>query len=226
MFPKFWDVEVPNLHHSWTNSILVTDTIGRGFASQQGVALTEEAVRVFTNLAVVDRILSHRGLHWVKGAEVTPLLSARNAAHYDVLCLLSWDSLDSASKEQSHLVAYELCRLACLLYSNAVLMSLPPDTGWYKRLIERLAHLLESSERDHDNTHSKLLIWSLFTACVAAYDLPERVVFEQCFLEILSRSQITEWDRLHGILQEFLWSDAACEMRAKDLWNYMDLEEK
>ena len=132
--------------------------------------------------------------------------------------------MDHESKVKSNPIAYELSRLACLLYSNAVLLGLPPDNGWHQRLVQRLVGVFEVSNLDQDGSFYRLQFWSLFTAAIAAYGLPERSFLESQLREAISKHRIYHYNAAQAILRDYLWSDDACGMGAADLWKCLEIE--
>ena len=108
------------------------------------------------------------------------------------------------SKTCSNPIAYEVCRLICTLYSNTVLLGLPPLTHFHSKLISRLKLTLRVAElMDHRAYDSRLLTWSLFVGGTASYRTPYRHNFQKTMREILQKDQSRTWVSVRETLCDF-----------------------
>ena len=181
---------------------------------------------MFINVSVIDVTLSQCQGQQISKQEYQDLLNTRYAAHRDLLSLPSWKDLDEATKLCSHSARYETCRLTSILYSNAVLLGLPPHTGWHRNLVCRLRMLLElCSFNEWAESSAELLTWALFVGGIASYRTQDRNFFEHYLSDILVRSQTRFWPKVRHGLQEFIWSDSAYEHGAAVLWDSLDLSD-
>lgn len=138
------------------------------------------------------------------------LLNVRNAKVYKLLSLPRTSSLDDARKPICRNLE-EICRLACILYTNAVIVALPPHNGWHKLLVARLRFWLNSAiapnlPREIENA----ILWCLCIAAMAAHSTADWPHFRRLICEFVERRGYESWNDIHEILRSFLWSDSAC----------------
>jgi hypothetical protein len=196
---------------------------GRAFSQIAG-GLPDQAVAIYQKLAIVDLLMSQHRQPRATESDFDKLMGARSETLHELLSLPAWQNMVDAQKATSYEATYEICRLTTVLYSNAVIVGLPPHTGWHKPIVKRLRQLLEAS-----NLHlwsgdlSKLLIWSLFIGGIAAYRGPSRAFFESYLNEVLLAQDVVSWPVVRQGLKDFLWSDSACEQGAAVLWDALEL---
>lgn len=189
---------------------------GQGFASIAG-SLPPELLDAVLNAAATDLILSRY--------EYEPLLDParieilRCATQYRLLALPKWTQLQSQDNLRFDEKVYESCRLTAILYSNAVVLALPPHTGWHLRLCVQIRQLL----RDCDMTELSrkapgLLIWTLFIAALAAHKTPDHGHFVSLLRPALVRESLWTRSATEQVLEQFLWARKACGHAVEDLW--------
>ena len=223
-FPCFWDVEVNVFLDSGIYGGICKRPPGRGFFNIPG-DLPPSAVTAFTDLALVDLMMTRHN-YAPRESFVPMLLAARNASIHRLLCVPAWEDLKGFEKERTDLIAYEVCRVTAILYSNAVLLGIPPHNGWHKMFIERLRILLEVSKcTTWAEDVSGFWVWALFVGGITSYRSPHRSFFKNALHELLLSLGLPSWQSVRSRLQEFLWSDAACEHGAIVLWDTLGLDE-
>lgn len=150
------------------------------------------------------------------------LRDARSAAHHRLLCVSTWDKLQLDHRGNSDRVSYECCRLVAIVYSNAVLLGIPPQTGWLDRLIPRLNGILESSEMPVQAEHCPVLfVWVLALGGIISLPSGGVSYFGRMLKPILHMSGLRSWNAVKEALNSFLWSDRACGRGAAGLWSSM-----
>ncbi|KAK6441019.1 hypothetical protein LTR95_002751 [Oleoguttula sp. CCFEE 5521] len=219
-FARYWQHDLSNLSMFW--SLTKPDPMleGHGFALAAQGHMPDEALTLFKNLSVVDKLLSRHGSQWGQSDEVSALIQVRNKLHYDLLCMPSWDDLPVEEKLVTHSAIYDISRITCIIYSNAVLLGLPPHTGWHEQLTSRVRLLLSLFMLDSLIDEAwPLLVWSAMVAGMAAYRSPHRQFFEHYLRDQLSLRQELDWQFVRKHVKTFIWSDSACEHGAAVLWD-------
>ena len=192
---------------------------GRGFFTRIPGGLPSRALTAMIRLATIDRYMADCRSRRLEPDEMQSLIATRNAVQHALLSLPTWDALRNEVKTYAHKQAYECCFQTAALYSNAVIMAFPPHLGWHVNFVHNLRSIIGPAlaEGLGDSMHD-LLIWSLSVGALASFRTPERSFFEDCLKELLRLRRITSWPEVQIILEEFLWSDAACRHGAAVLW--------
>nr|OQO20603.1 hypothetical protein B0A51_14327 [Rachicladosporium sp. CCFEE 5018] len=219
-FGRYWQHDLSDLGMFWalTNPDPILE--GHGFILAAHGRMPSEALTLFKNLSVVDKLLSRHGSQWGQSDEVSALIQVRNKLHYDLLCMPAWDNLPEEEKSLTHSAIYDISRITCTIYSNAVLLGLPPHTGWHEQLTSRLRLLRSLFMLDSAIDEAwPLLVWSAMVAGMAAYRSPHRQFFEHYLRDQLSLRQELDWRVVRNHVKTFIWSDLACEHGAAVLWD-------
>lgn len=205
MLPCFWSHEEDADRPAWHSTIKLNPMQDFQRLAEH---LPETAIDVFTNLAHVTSDMERHDVPLTPLNDLDRLLSERNATHYN---LLSLTPDVSAAGMQVQPLIYFSCRLTCILFSNAVLIGIPPDLGWHKPLVLQLQSLLENiGTSSGAKWLDEMLLWSAFTAGIAAYHLPQRRFFVRQIRALCQTHHISSWDGAEQILSTFLWSKRAC----------------
>ena len=220
-FPPFWD---PGDSMEFTSFAGIGDiSPGRGFSNLAG-SITAQAAASFRSLAHADMIMAHHDLVPTK-MDVKSILHVRNTAIHSVLSLPSWAELPICDRDQTDFVIYEACRTTAVIYSNAVLLGLPPHSGWHRNFVGTLRAILEAADLNAWAEYAPdVLIWCLFVGSVASYRTPHRQFFEMSLRDVLLLTGMLSWDSVRRCLVEFLWSENACQHGVAVIWDAMDLD--
>lgn len=225
--PRSWEADLTLLRFSQTLQMPLSSPSGLGFVFFAPRGLPAHATKIFVNLSRLDVAMNHfrdQDTEDTDDRYSASLLGTRNAIHHDLLSLPHWEDLDDETKSKSYTATYEICRITCILYSNTVLMGLPPHSGWHINIVTRLRMLLElSSSGQWSKETMPLLTWALFVAGIASYRTPHRGFFERHLRDTLLKRGISSWKTVRQGLLEFIWSDSACGVGAAVLWDALDL---
>ena len=220
MFVPFWDASNPPEFETFPGFGL--DPPGIGFSNLSN-NLPGEAVTALRGLARVDAVMAYFDVPMNKDVET--VLHARNSAIHSVLSLPSWDELSASDREKTDFATYESCRIASLMYSNAVLLGLPSHNGWHRTFVKKLQRVLETTDLIQWAEFSPdLLIWALFVGGIVSYRTPCRSFFESSLRNALLLTGMTSWHSVRQCLEQFLWSDNACDHGTTVIWDAMELE--
>jgi hypothetical protein len=220
-FAAFWSVSDPLELDSFAGIGL--NSPGLGFSNSSG-SLPAEAITAFRSLAHVDTMMAYYDVVPME-KDVKGVLCARNLAIHSVLSLPSWHELSITDRKNTDFVTYESCRITSLIYSNAVLLGLPSHNGWHRAFVRKLQSILETTDLVRwVESSPRLMVWMLFIAGIASHSTPHRCFFESSLRNTLLLTGMTSWRSVRQYLQEFLWSDSACEHGAAVIWDAMDLE--
>jgi hypothetical protein len=153
------------------------------------------------------------------------LMEVRNSTAHDLLSLPNWDDLDGAEQLSTDQTVYEVSRIVCTIYSNAVFFSIFRHNGWRNRLTQRLRWLLSFVELHGSTTDSMidLVFWSCFVAAIASYGTKHYAYFRGRLREILYPSDEVQtprfdWQESRRRLKQFMWS-CACDHGARIVWS-------
>ncbi|KAK3117410.1 hypothetical protein LTR53_001249 [Teratosphaeriaceae sp. CCFEE 6253] len=221
----------PRLPNVWTNKALIASLMldhgvgaGNGFVEHVPGGLPAEMLSTLTYLSAADRALGHLRGKRVSDNDAARLRFAVNDVHHRVMSLQAWAELDDDNRGTSHPAIYECCRLTAVLYSNAVLFPLPVASGWHLELLRRLRLLIESAGTSTwMGDTSSLLIWSSCIACVAAFGTRELEFFAAILRQGLMWSDVTSFEDMRDIVQDYLWTDSACKPGARMIWDELNL---
>lgn len=142
-------------------------------------------------------------------------LDLRSAAHYQLLLVPSWLALKQQPIDTATAVVYECCRLTSILFSNAVLLCLPPRIGWAESLLPGLRILLDSNMPD---MFPSLRLWALMLGGIASQDSVHQAFFESSLRQAFATQPAMSWVDMEDVLGNFMWSRKVCGRGAALLW--------
>lgn len=204
----------PNMQSSSTRAP------GIGFETLIPNSLPKELVDSLLMVATVNEMMYDDAVVQTLGHRL--LRDARSAVHHRLLCVSTWDELQLDHRGNLDRVSYECCRLTAIMYSNAVLLGIPPQTGWLDRLIPRLKEVLESTDMPVQAKRCPLLFaWVLALGGIISLPLGDEAYFGRRLKPILHASGLRSWQAVKEALSCFLWSDRACGRGAAALWTSM-----
>ena len=215
-FAYFWSLDDETLAAYEEVQLSAPHTASHGLTSIAGI-LPFEVLDVMINIANTDRLLSN---HLdVVSLNSRQLESARCIVHYQLLCLPAWDDTDGVYSEWADETVYECCRLTAILYSNAVIMNIPPHTGWHLSLCAQIRRHLEGCDMEELSGDAPgLLIWILCIASIAAYGLEQQDFFASALQCALDREGVETRQAAEDVLVGYLWSSEACGKGADLVW--------
>lgn len=185
------------------------DNQGSGFL-QLAEVLPPEMMRVCYDLAVLDHTMGQFRLAGSDIHVIKALLNVRNAKVYRLLSLSRTNTFDKG-RTSIYYSLHEACRVACILYTNAVMVALPPHNGWHKLLVARLRFWLNSAISPQLSAEiENVILWCLCIGAMAAYSTADWTHFRRLLREFVERREIRSWSTIHEVLRSFLWSDSTC----------------
>lgn len=150
------------------------------------------------------------------------VLAASYAVHHRALNLRAWNELTPGEMGQTSRIAYELTRNTAQLYSSAVVLGLPPHSGWHIPILQEILVLIDSGHRGNiQDLPPSLRIWVLMIASIASYFTTYKSVFQAHLRQALLLGKIMSWDRVQQVASQFLWSCRACEQGGVVFWEVM-----
>jgi hypothetical protein len=192
---------------------------GKAFFAKIPGGLPPKMLSVLVRLATIDRYMADRRGKDLDKDEENHMMQTRNAIQHTMLALPAFSDLSEDDSSGAHPMMYELCRLTAVIYSGAVIMGVPPHLGWHTALVKRLRKMLEACKMDEcKDEESDLLVWSLCVGGLAAWRSSHRAFFETSLKEVARRRKLSNWQKVERILEDFLWSEAACKHGAAMLW--------
>ncbi|KAK4503929.1 hypothetical protein PRZ48_004844 [Zasmidium cellare] len=113
---------------------------------------------------------------------------------------------------------YEAARLAAVTYSCAVVYGLPAHRNWHLKRAFELRKVLEGYSSFADEA-CHLYLWVVCVGALAALRSPNRLFFEEKLGEVVAKySQLQVFENAAAVLDDFVWSQRACEDGMKGLW--------
>lgn len=194
---------------------------GYGLTSIAGI-LPFELFDVLVNIATTERLLrNHLNVFSLNEKQ---LESARCIAHHQVLSLPAWEATDGIYSEWADETVYECCRLTGILYSNAVILGLPPHIGWHVRLCAQIrSHLQDCDMEELSGDAPGLLIWILTVGCMAAFGSEHQEFFERELRSAVDREGLESRQSIEQVLEGFLWSAETCGDGANFVWETLEM---
>jgi len=214
--------ERPRLPNMWTSTDLIRGVmeahgtlISHGFASKVPGGLPASMLSTIAYLDALDQVLERsRGLILSDKMQDTVRSAISDVQHR----VMTWPELHLGEGDSISPALYECCRWTVMLYSMAVIFPIPVASGWHVRLLQHLHVVLEDAQFEVEDAHA-LLLWSLFTANIAAVRTSEQPYFEQKLRGLLITMKYVSWTVVHDQLVQFLWADSACNEGGLAVWN-------
>jgi hypothetical protein len=217
--PCFWTADRDILLSHTNLSSGSGSSPGRGFFVHSSGGLPPQALSSLMKMATLNQYMSARREAVLSQNNRRKLLDTRDVLQHELLLLAPWDELDEPSQRCSFRHVYECCRLGALIYSNGVILGLPPHRGWHTKLSRLLRGLVESVEaKVWADELSELLIWSLCVGALAAQHSSDRQWYETTLKFAFAMKRLTTWAAVEDILDGYLWCSAACRRCAAVLW--------
>ena len=160
--------------------------------------------------------------HYFRGGPTAPLLvdlaDVRNCTQHRLLSQLPRSS-DMSDPEAC---LHHATRLATLIFSEMVILPLPPTQGVKPRLALSLQQCLETCRLVGCwESHNQILLWALTLGAIAAsYTISRAWYIDQLLLET-SLMQIENWFVLELTCSRFLWWKPVCTDPLRVLWDEM-----
>lgn len=175
-----------------------------------------QSLSILTEAAAVDHSMDWCRSRRLLDTAYQALIYARNASQHHLLSnwlqLTQFEPMDGRSSQS---LGY-LCNTTALMYSTSIMFPLPSHLSWRSRLAETLKALIEATRgKIH---HREVVIWCLTVAAVTSYGLPERRFFETVLFSMLTEGDVHSRESHQSILENFIWSPAACELSLELLW--------
>ncbi|KAK4955684.1 hypothetical protein LTR10_006623 [Elasticomyces elasticus] len=226
-YERHWDPMPQSFRFStlYTSYKEVRTTPGRGFFTCVGDALPARCIAIMIRLATLNHMMcvSATQTHINITETAASFQPSLYSLQHDLLSLPSWTGLDEDEQRSSHNGVYECCRLAAIIYSNAVLMGISSLGGWHTRLTHQLRTGLEESDfLQWPIKYQGMLAWALCVGALAAPRSADHVFFEDSLRDVMSslnkeglpmsRKSVDE------LLGDYLWSEKACKHGAAMLW--------
>ena len=150
------------------------------------------------------------------------LRNARCAVHYQVLSLpatLPIQQHTSSGSDTIEDTLYQCCRLTTILFSNAIIVSMPPQTGWDVVLLPQLQAVLQRFAPPAPTQFTRAAhVWSLVLGAIAAEGSESRCFFVRSLQEACTKYAVTSWACVTSILESMIWSTSSCRKAMKRLF--------
>ena len=144
VYDRFWDGTVSDLFPYDVLFMLEGSIPGCGFSHVPG-GLTEQLITTCEKLNTIDQLTNHYRHPRPVESDFNEFSNFRDATLHQLMSIPAWEEMDSIERGTSYEPTHETCRLTTMLYSNAVLLALPPHLGWHKRIVDKLQRILETS---------------------------------------------------------------------------------
>ena len=179
---------------------------------------------MFLDFATLDVVMSKARLQELSEDTLQHIQTVRNSVGHRLVSLPSWDDLGPDERKSIDSRAYELSRLTCVIYQNAVMFSLFPHRGWQNGLTGRLRWLISLDDRKSTANRGldNLVIWCLCIGAIASYEGTNSEYFRKTLRERLSERYEDPSKQLlavTAVLHTFVWSNEACDMGLQMVWN-------
>jgi hypothetical protein len=222
--PCFWDANASSMNElAATLHIPNILAFGIGFCNLPG-GLPLEAENAYRDLSVVDQLMSAKRQLANEDSDLQAIRSLRNAIGHRVISLPAWEELDLSLQSGCHPALYQLSRLAVRLYMTAVMLARPPHSGWQTTYVAKIRSLIELSELGMWKVDvSSFLTWVLLVGGIAAYRTQHREFFQSSLRVHLESRGLGSWIDVRKSLEEYMWTDSACEHGAAVLWDALDI---
>jgi len=193
---------------------------GRGFfVTLLSTSLPSPLINLMVDFAYLDRAMARHRMTPLIGTRRRAVLETHNALQHTLLSSSAWEPLDPPAKATSDPAIHSCCRLAALIYSNAVLFALPTHSAWNVGLTSKLRCLLDKyTYGEWPAGTLDMLIWVLFVGGLASTRPREQSFFKQTLRKALHRKGDPSWSAVQAILTDFIWSCEACGSYAWDIW--------
>jgi hypothetical protein len=139
----------------------------------------------------------------------------RNFAHHSLLSLTPNEKADVVEQECP---LYELCRLAAIIYSLAIVFPLPVTTAPFTKL-----GLQVGKQMSKPTVHARwtevpqLMLWITVMAAIASIGSSERSWYVSILGRFIGRLKMGSWAEMKEHLRDFLWFGSINDIDGLDL---------
>jgi hypothetical protein len=197
--------------------------VGHGFQvlTQCGIPPDSEAIAVFSDLAVLSATLKAWGNGNIRHPYMIDIANVRLNVQHRLLSLPGADEpLELGSPEEFYAnnLAYEACRLTCILYAVSVTFPVPTSYGPQKELFRRIKDTLALIP---DEIPRELKLWCLMIGGIASMGQPERIWYASEMGEMCKELGIKNWDDMEEGLRKFAWLERSCEPGGRSFVSFL-----
>ncbi|KIX92918.1 uncharacterized protein Z520_11394 [Fonsecaea multimorphosa CBS 102226] len=211
-------------------AVMMSMVIGTGFRQIDPIAMDlANALRAAGEVTVA---LDHYVQRRPNPPIMADIVNAANQTHHRLASLGPRITMDPQKTDY----LWNLCRVAGLIYSDLVLLPLPPTTGVRPRLAGELRLAMESFEVfEAEETayivpgttaedYTCLVLWALMMGGLAALNTPHKGYFVRKMQEYVLRwPYIIEWGAYTSLMATYLWWDHIFAEPVAMLWTEVTL---
>ena len=136
------------------------------------------------------------------------LCDARNWTQHQIMSLPSSDETVALTEHFQTDTIFDAVRHALIVYSFIAILPLPLATVPFPDLAARLeSGILEVLRNGQGAVSKPLLLWISSMAALAAIGTPKRASLVGIAADLCRRLDISSWESMQAVLQEYLWSD-------------------
>lgn len=143
-------------------------------------------------------------------------LTVRSVAHHRLLSLPEWHDVNGAAVTSQLGAIYECSRLTAIAFSNAVLLGIPPSTGWATNFCSSLIIPLDRLRAYDCSTVLRVfLLWiSILGGMISEADSLHHEYFKTLLRHISTGTASATSTELSTTLDAFMWSNRVCDRGA------------
>lgn len=159
----------------------------------------------FMTLSVVDLTMAHNRDQTLNGEDFKLLVAARNVAKHEVPSLLVRESLRDIEECGARKALYECCRLATILYANAIIFPTLEDFPGIQEPVRQLRQLLQLCDfAQWKEDVSAVVLWLLFVGGIGAYRSPRWMFFVSALRDSIARCSVSSLGTIKPVLRQFV----------------------
>lgn len=160
-------------------------------------------------------------------------------------CVVMWELLSLVDHSQGvvndphpeeAILAYELCRIACLMYFQMWIWVISgAKINMARKLVSKILPLLAASLRPNATTgtalyriHPQFFLWVVTLSVVMAYEDYDQTTDQATTESLLpyvkrlpARTRLDAWPVVAASLEKFLWSNKDCDSLGRDAWTFV-----
>ncbi|KAF2215143.1 hypothetical protein CERZMDRAFT_94562 [Cercospora zeae-maydis SCOH1-5] len=174
--------------------------------------LPRKMLDALQQLAALDILFSRSDFARVDKKTIFQMKMLRNIVEYDMICLRSWKELTDVGRDSSYCAVYEIVRIVSLLCCQAVILGLPPHSGWHLKLLEELRDHIELSRYFEWSTEQglDLLVWAMSIAGIGALRSKAEAFWANMFEQTTRLRGLQGPTSVRDVVKQYLWQDATC----------------
>ena len=201
-----------------STAIDMNSDIGAGFRYLRHTPGGPQLLDVIDAYSEVTVALDHHVRGGPTAPELVDLMEVRNSTQHRLLSQIP-NPLDLSDPG---LCVHHAVRLATLIFSEMVILPLPPTQGVKPRLALMLQQTLEACHLLRCwELHNQVLLWALTLGAIAASYTAQRSWYIDQLLQETSLMQIEDWFALEATCCRFLWWKPICSEPLRWVWNEM-----